>query len=285
MTEVHGYGVETGDPDSLQREISRITATLQGALGEEVTILFDAHYPYHPSTGMVTHPLVVDGVVDQLLQDGRTVSVLPITTYWEDSDRCLSYLGYDQLFASREVTCLSPREGPRESRTVHIGDRKIVITIPQSITRDVLCIPTLRPGYPPSHPGGTWLLAQAALDREPTADEAIAVGASIQAAGILDATYATFDTPLRTETIFASEDLPALDYVASRFNTNGSSPVMQALHPRPPRQIGIQGQDIADPVSGQESSSNDSGMISRAYQTYASVSGDLVPPQMLSTDD
>lgn len=281
MTECYGYRVSAIDPEAVRREAERVTTTLSASLGESVTVLIDTHYPYHPSSGMVTNPAVVAGVIDHLRLSDRSVSIVPITPSWSDTRGCLEYLGYDSVLDTRNVTIGQQRAESTVSRTVHIGERDVIITIPESLLTDVLCVPTLRPGSPPSQPCGSWLLAQAALEREPTEDECIAFGACIEATGLLDATYSMVETPRRTKALFASDDVAAIDHLAATFQRGPQPAVVSALQPKPPRQIGLDPREIADPVSESAAPTTDSGLMAKTYRAYARVSGDLLPPQLL----
>lgn len=285
MTEVHGYRLTDATDNTVRTESARIASTITPPLSETVTVVIDAHYPFHPSSGLVTNPAVVAGVIDHLTQQGHDVDIVAVTARWNDPAGCLRYLGYESIIDTPGVAVIEPRSGSRTTRTVHIDEETLVIGVPTSLNRDIVCLPTLRPGYPPAHPVGSWLLAQAALDREPTMNECIAYGASIEATGLLDATYAAFDTPKRLQSIFASTDFAALDYVADTFEKGTHSSVVKALHPQPPRLIGVNPEEIAEPVTGQRTPPETSSVISRGYQAYASMSGDLIPPQLMQSND
>ena len=272
-----------GIEDATVRESTHdLLSTLDPPLGTHVTIVPDVHYPFHPSSGMVTNPAAVAGALDWVAQTGRRPRLLAGVTAWENTQECLEYLGYSRLCSDHEIERVSPQEEPQDTHTVRVNGQEAILTAPTSTITDTLVMPTLRSTEDGTLVGSINRLAAAILQREPTRLESIATAAVTDAVGIMDASFCFAGRPHRSRALFASTDASAIDrFVATR--PGWESDIARTVHPQPPPTRGIRSETldaaipVPRPISGQDASS----ILETGYRTYARATGDLVPPQLL----
>lgn len=264
---------------------------------ETVLIVPDTHYPYHPSTGLVTNPTVVDAVVDAVYASHELASV---SIYCAGSDRArardvASWLGYDAIGSRLGATLHYPDEVAMQSRTARVDGRRIELSVPRQFEQSlVILVPTLSDA--PTHrvAAGSLGLARAALGREPTTDEIIAVREVCDPfVTLLDGTYCYPGEPRASRFLLAGTDLVAVDSLAADLfgldagdvpyldeDGDFTSPVvddalLDSIRDRlPTRRRSV--------VSSMTPSLPPTDVLARGYRLYARVSGDLIPPQLLA---
>ena len=271
------------------------------ASAERIVVVPDAHYPFHPSTGMVTDPAVVGATVARL--EDRTDAEIVLagaTDEFIDFDRTAQYLGYDALLErfDAESVDLGAEAAPRTETTVAVGDRSIPLSVPDPLVdATVVTAPTLRPTETGAIAGGARLLAEfvdAGSGADPD-DAAVAATRAVDPAlSIMDATIAYGGDPYAANALFAGST-PAVDAVGSSLlerpieddaalrRTVGETEDAPITLER----VGLGADDldidaIRDRLGGAELPPTDDThpAVTTAYRLYAAVGGDAVPPQL-----
>lgn len=274
--------------------LAPVDDSLAGA--DEITIVPDVHYPFHPSTGMVTDPAVVGAVAKYL--GGETASDLVIAGSSDDSinlDRTAAYLGYSAL--EERFDCrLRDLSTERDSRvTVSLSDRPspVELSVPDSLLENpVVVVPTLRPVEAGPIAGVMRTLGRhvesGVEGREISASDRTraAVAAVDPVLSILDATTAFAGEPVAAKTLFTGDPI-ALDTIGTTLlgrDVNDDDALAVELGPGT-SSVRVSGCDfdaLRNRVPSGELPPRTSThpAVSVAYGLYAMVSGDVVPPQL-----
>ncbi|MFC6838519.1 DUF362 domain-containing protein [Halomarina ordinaria] len=289
MSSSHAVG------ERLARESGSLAAGVESVLADapldgRVLLLPDCHYPYHPSTGLVTNPDVVAAAVEAL--DGEVVLCLPDSP-WVEGERFATFLGYDDLADRLGVDVLDLSAAPTVERVVTVGDERSRVTVPEPLEREsLLAVPTLRTDPDHGFVAGLGTTAFGALG----ADAADATTTDVVGAAavcdpdyvLLDATYTYTGGPYRADLLLGSADAPTLDAAAARLV--GEDPAeVPFLAPHGVEAPSVPGVDLdavaaALPSRG-ETGGEPSPVMQTGYRIYSRVTGDLLPPHFMGGAD
>ncbi|ADD06574.1 DUF362 family protein [Natrialba magadii ATCC 43099] len=284
---------------------------------DRITVVPDAHYPFHPSTGMVTDPAVVGAVLDQLSwRTDADLAVAGVSTACMPFDRTAEYLGYPDLCerTGADLVDLAPDRGETEyTRHVFpVDGRSVAVSVPEWLREDtVLVVPSLRPTDEGNVAGGMRTLGGFAdAVAEPALTAVAATRAIEPACCLLDATTVYGDEPYAANALFAGPT-PVVDALgASLFGTGFDDRAIELAPDATEAAIGVEpgagstpqirvksvGRAATDPVVDFEAqldtlrdrleggalppSDDTHPAVSIAYRLYAAVGGDAVPPQL-----
>ncbi|RQH00361.1 DUF362 domain-containing protein [Natrarchaeobius oligotrophus] len=258
-----------------------------------VTIVPDAHYPFHPSTGVVTDPAVV-GAICRFLTDrtGTDLSVAVAGSEHVDVDRTAAFLGYPELVDRFDAALFDPADEPRTTVVRDVGGRSVSTSIPTRLLDErVIVVPTLRPTRTGQFAGVTRTLSRFDDRSDGSPEATIAAADAIEPAlAVLDATTAYGDDPHATNAVFAG---PAASVDAVGASLLGRSidedPVLKpTLETEPPVEIerigsgAVDVESIRDRLSGGRlpATGDAHPAVTAAYRLYAAVGRDAVPPQL-----
>lgn len=274
----------------LEPHVSSLTAT------DRITVVPDAHYPFHPSTGMITDPAVVGTIVDHL--ERWTEADVAVAGASDDRiafDRTVDYLGYPSILERFDAETVDLADESRHNTVVTVDGERISVSVPERLLEStVVVVPTLRPTESGPVAGGMRTLgrlASSAADDDPTATAA--TRAVEPALSVLDATTAFGGDPVAADALFAGPT-PQVDAVAS------------SLLERPIEEDAVLREAFGadDPSITVESATGSDAdvdltslrrrlpdgelpprdethpLVTTAYRLYAAVAGDAVPPQL-----
>ena len=280
-----------------------------------ITIVPDAHYPFHPSSGVVTDPAVVGAIVAVL--ERRLDADLAVAGRSDETiafDRTASALGYQSLLEGSGATLVDLAGEPTVERVLdadsveangdpaeerHASEARRY-SIPERLVEDaVIVVPSLRPTADGTVAGGMRTLS--ALVTTPTDDGlagrdpgavAAAAGRAIDpVATVLDATVADDGRPATTNHLFAGTT-PAVDALGSSLlerPIEEDAALRRAFGSEPA--VGVESvASGAEPDLASIRTRLDGGglppgddthpAVTAAYRLYAAVGGDAVPPQL-----
>ncbi|SFT00644.1 protein of unknown function [Halostagnicola kamekurae] len=263
---------------------------------DEITVVPDVHYPFHPSTGMVTDPAVVGAVVARLAEG--TSSDLAIAGSSHDSialERTVDYLGYGAL-EDRFDCRVCDLAAERDSRVaVSLPDRpkSLELSVPDVLLdTSIVVVPTLRPDEAGPVAGVMRTLGrhvEAGLEgTEVPANKRARAALKVidPSLSILDATTAFAGEPFAARTLFTGEAI-ALDTIGTTLlgrDVNDDDALAAELGPGKSsvRVTGCDFEELRDrvPSGGLPPRTSTHPAVSAAYGLYAMVSGDAVPPQL-----
>lgn len=255
-----------------------------------VVVLPDAHYPYHPSTGLVTNPAVVRAVVADLVDDvgADRVAVGVPGSELIDAERAAKFLGYERLAREAGVDLLDLDAAETVERMVHLTRESATVAVPEPLASGrVICVPTLRKSAARGVEGALLCLARAVAE-DPTAEQALAaVHACPPAATLLDGTYVYAGEPRRSRFLLAGDDPVAADVLGAKLLRIDRAAVagLDSYEGESRGPTAVEGLDlraIAESLPRTEAHDpGDDALMAKGYGLYAKVSGDLVPPQLL----
>jgi hypothetical protein len=240
----------------------------------------DCHYPYHPSTGAVTNPDVVEALVETLASTTDATLALPDSRWVEDAP---SLLGYEGLADRTGVDTLDLSSADAVERTVRVDDERHTVSVPAPLDeRPVAVVPTLRTD--PDLGAAMVAVAEAAVGSRERLDVIAANAVVDPEFALLDGTYTYTGTPHRGRFLVAGTDATAVDRAVAP--VAGVTPADVAyLRPFGVGREAIEGLHAAsladelphesvDPSGGEPHAAMGAG-----YRLYARLTGDLVPPQ------
>ncbi len=262
----------------------------------EITLLPDVHYPFHPSTGMVTDPAVVGAVADYLgTETSADLVVAGSSTKSMDFDRTTDYLGYPSLeerFDCRLLDLSSERDS-RVSVSLPESEPPVELSVPDSLLENpVVVVPTLRPTEAGPVAGTMRTLGRHVESGVEGHELSAGRRARAATAGIdpelsvLDATTMFAGEAFAAETLFAGSPL-GVDTVGTTLlgrDVNDDDALSSELGPGQ-TSIRVSGCDfdaLRERVPSGELPPRTAThpAVSIAYGLYAKVSGDAVPPQL-----
>jgi len=255
---------------------------------DSVVLLPEAHYPFHPSTGLVTAPTVVRAAVESLsrsIDPGRlTVAIAGSPS--SPAPQVAEYLGYPDLLADT-VAHLAFLGETRQT----FDDEGVAVP---SLLADslVVTVPTLRRSPAVGLIAGMGTLARA-LTVTPDA-AAIATATSVVSPGVtlLDGSYVFDGTPSKPSFLLASDDAEAVDQVCSELLGLDSDavPYLDAP-PYDPASVleGVRLRSVKESIRTgarrTDGGSEPNGFVTAGYRLYSRLSGDALPPQFLDRGD
>lgn len=288
MSELAGAELAALDTASVRRGVaSLLEPSIEGLSStEDLLVVPDVHYPFHPSTGMVTNPDVLEATLRELTArvDPAGIAVGCAGSRWLDAETTARHLRVDALTDRVGVDLLNLDAADRREP---VDGRGVSVDVPAPLLdRTVVVVPSLR--YP--H-GESALTAAATLARsvgdDSTGDEvAAAVAACDPLAVLLDGTYTYSGEPRKTRVLLAGERVAAVDRaVAAVLDLDADAPYLHEGD-APTGTLGVDGLSLASvaeslPRTGVERPGSDGGIMERGYRLYAAISGDLTPPQAM----
>lgn len=277
MTDVHTEQLTDVRPESIRSGLRSLLKLRERRLeaGSGVLLLPDVHYPYHPSTGLVTNPDVVAELAD--LIDGDVAIGLPSSEFI-DGTRAGQYLGYESASARTGADLLDLTAAGRVHRRIRFAGTTIPLQVPEPVLeRSVVVVPTARRSAQRGVAAGMVTLALAIAEDPGRLETIAAMRACWPEWTVLDATYTYETAPSRTDLLIASDDLIEVSLRAAEILDVARSDVPHLrTRKSPPSPL----RSIASAVPGSGPGAAD-GLVDDGYRLYARLTGDLVPPQML----
>ncbi|MXV62532.1 DUF362 domain-containing protein [Natronorubrum sp. JWXQ-INN-674] len=267
---------------------------------DRITLVPDAHYPFHPSSGMVTDPAVVGSIASHLA--GWTKAEIAVAGASDDRiafDRTAEYLGYPDLLERFDVDLVDLATDSRRETTATVDDRTVTVSVPDRLAEStVVVVPTLRPTEHGTVAGGMRTLENVVHGDGTTDPDLTAVAATRAiepALTVLDAVTAYSGDPLAADTLLTGPT-PGVDAVAS-------SLLEYSLEEDDALRYALGDDETPVTVEGGTGAGSDVDLealrnrlpdgelpppddthpaVSVAYSVYAAVAGDAVPPQLES---
>lgn len=276
--------------EAIAAGIESLLARHQDALvGESILVLPDAHYPYHPSTGLVTNPAVVAATVVELRSLWQTeVAIGCRSSSAIGTDAAARILGYHRLADRLDTEVVDLDAADTTRGQVRLPDGSVGVDIPTPMDdATVVTVPTLRTDPELDFAAGMVTLGRAAVGDTLSTERIWAVvGLSESAVTILDGTYTYPGEPRATGFLLSGDDVVSLD--AALADSLGRRPsYLSAETVRDTNDAAsIDGLSLPA-VLGDVSADGDRrveepGRLMRmGYRLYAQLSGDAVPPQLL----
>ncbi len=259
---------------------------------ERVTIAPDAHYPFHPSTGVVTDPAVVGAVAAWLDRElGTGLAVVGRSDDRIVFDRTASYLGYDRLTDRFDAALVDLADVPTRNEYRAAGGRSVALSVPEPLLEStVIVVPSLRPTDGGTAAGAVRTLGRLVTSEADSARAAVAATRSIDPElAVLDGTVAYGDDPVAAN-VLLSGSAPAVDAAAtSLFGREvDADTALSPLLSDAERPVAVENPDevdlsaIREQLAGGRLPPTDDThpAVSSAYRLYAAASGDAVPPQL-----
>ncbi|MFC4541767.1 hypothetical protein ACFO5R_07485 [Halosolutus amylolyticus] len=271
----------------IRRLLEPRTASLADA--DRITLVPDAHYPFHPSSGVVTDPAVIGALVAYLERETSAAIAVAGSSEYVSAERTGEYLGYDDVLERFDASLFDPADAPRNDETVRLGDQPVALAVPDRLASgSVIPVPALRPTRDGPIAGGMRTLARH-VDCSIDGGVAGAAAAAVvdPELAVLDATIAYAGEPYAAETLFAGPTA-AVDAVGARLldrSLADDEALEYGLGAGDPDGIRVDGVDVAAlrdrcPSGELPPPTDPHPAVSIAYRTYAAVSGDGVPPQL-----
>lgn len=223
---------------------------------EEVVLLPDMTYPYHPSTGMVADPAVVNWLVTALREHTtltpRDITILCATSGEISTEMVISLLGYDVIASEQGINL------------VHASESSELL----GRVRDWSVVTVLSPRFSSNGQGP---LTHSRFFDELDRIDSTGLRANIRFS-LLDATFLNCGHSYNADRVFLSRDPDSIDgAISTLFGTGGTT----AFNEKELQRIAS---DL-DVESPSEAGIGDA-VLKFGYQLYAKASGDVVPPQM-----
>lgn len=260
------------------------------AAADDITLVPDVHYPFHPSTGMVTDPAVVGALVAVLEREtAAPVAVAGTNEAAMSLERAAGHLGYRDVLDRFDASLIDLDDSTtRVDELVTVGDQSVALAVPERLaTSTVIPVPTLRPTRNGPIAGGMRTLARHVDCSIDGGIAAAAIAAAVDPElAVLDATTVFAGEPYAADTLLAGP-VGAVDLV-------GASLIDRSLTDDSALEHGLDTDSDAIRVDGIDApalktrlpsgelppSTEPHPAVSLAYRTYAAVSGDAVPPQL-----
>ena len=277
------------DPADLADGLADVATPVRDALAgaDRLTLVPDVHYPYHPSTGMVTNPDVVGALLSTLAPGSGTDCVVAVRSAPAvDTARTAEYLGYDDVVDAREGSLVVLDDDTTTAVETGTG----TLTLPTTLVDTaVVVVPSARIGGAVPLFGSLALLAGAAgVDPSNPTDVTRAREAVAPVGAVVDGTYTFTGRPARARVLLGGDDVAAVDRaLADLLSVDpGSVPGLAAgLRSTVDAAGRVDGLDVAAlaatlPDGALPASSEPHPVVRAAYRLYTRVSGDVYPPQL-----
>lgn len=282
------------DPETLNRTVESLlddlTASFEAADSNGILLLPDTWYPFHPSTGLVTNPIVVSAVAHALHQSYPDVDIGVgfAGSEYADWQTSTTLLGYDTHLEREEISVIDLTSAETVEQTVHLSEEIRTVNIPEPLLkRTVIAIPSLRYGNTHRLAGGMVTVARGVSNSPTSVNTAAAATAVDPSVTILDGTYTYTGQPHRSRFLVAGADLVTIDRLAADLLelSPASVPMFDSVPqaiPEVPNVDGLQLESIRTSLPTQEppDSTEPGTLLSIGYELYTRVTGDAYPPQM-----
>ncbi|WP_435102052.1 DUF362 domain-containing protein [Halarchaeum sp. P4] len=263
---VHARRVADAD-DPPETAIETLLDATAPTLGGRVLVVPDTHHPYHPTTGAVTNPVVLDAVLTHLDAAGHDVRV-GVT-----DARAARFVGVERVAARHDMPVVSLADAPTHTVTPDGASERVAVPAPL-VEDSVVALPTLRrdDGGDGSGIAGVGALCARALGHD---SRALARTTVSPALAILDATYTLGADAHESGVVAASTDGRALDAIAAdALNATppdgAATPTVEGMAP------GALDRAVTDEAPASAATGD---VLAACYRAYARFVGDAVPPQ------
>lgn len=283
MTVVQGRRLPDPSRESVETAVADLFADVTVPVDGEVLVLVDAPYPYHPSTGYVTHPQTLRAVLGVFA--GHEVAVATAGAEGVDPGRTARFVGYERVVEDAGADLLALEDAERVE--VVAEDGRAAWTVPAPLhERSVVVVPTVRRSAEWGVEAGCWTLA-AAMGEVTDTDALVAAPAICEpVVTLVDAVHVYGDPPASPRLLLASEDVRATTAaVADLLDVAASVPHLDRETVRGLSIEGVDSAPIESLLAGTAPwTAGDDRLLSAGYRLYARLTGDLVPPQLLGGD-
>ncbi|PGF17320.1 hypothetical protein CP556_15265 [Natrinema sp. CBA1119] len=260
------------------------------AAADRLTLVPDAHYPFHPSSGMVTDPAVIGSIVSHL--ERRTdadIAVVGASDERISVARTAEYIGYASLLERFDAEFVDLADESRTEDICTVDGSPIALSVPERLAEStVIVVPSLRPTE--NGPVAGAMRTLAALVDSMADPERVPVAATRviePAVSVLDATIAYGGDPTAGNALFAGS-ASAVDAVASSLlgrSLETDAALKTARGEAGPVTVegdGVDFERLRERIPDGELPPSDEThpAVSIAYRVYAAVAGDAVPPQL-----
>ncbi len=276
----------------LESPVREVLARSLEALADadRITLVPDAHYPFHPSSGMVTDPAVIGSIVG-LLED-ETDAEIAVAGASDDTiafDRVADYLGYTSLLERFDATLVDLAAESRVDEDYTVDGTPVTLSIPERLVEStVVVVPSLRPTADGPVAGAMRTLA-ALVDSNMALDQASIAATRLlePAIAVVDGTTAYGGEPVAADVLFSGSP-SAVDAVASSLlgRSLETDDALKAVR-EDEEPVSVDGGDIdfdrlraTIPDGDLPPPDSPHPAVSTAYRVYAAVAGDAVPPQL-----
>lgn len=293
MTTVHGRAFEPCSIEQLERYIDELLSVIRSQIPdvESLLVLPTANYPYHPSTGLVTHPDVAVTVAKSLSRvlASAQVSIGITGSSWSTADQVGGFLGYPELLEHSEIDLVHLDDVETRERVTDTGNAERTFEVPKVLEeRAVLNVPTL---YRSSRIGMMAGMGNLTLGLTTDADSETVIAASSiidPVLTLLDGTYVYCGTPSRPSFLLSSHDQQALDQVGrALLGLDHDAVPYLGQRSRDPASLldGIRLESVRSDIrhghSAIDERGDESDLMARGYRLYARLSGDVLPPKFV----
>ncbi|WP_436926727.1 DUF362 domain-containing protein [Halosimplex amylolyticum] len=289
MKTVEGRVLDDLESATIESELENLldAITTRTTFERDFLVVPDVGYPFHPSTGMVTDPAVVQALVVALRSEfpDADLGIAYVGTNEAAGRKTAELLDYDSHLEGRDVEIIDLDGAATVERVVRFDGGEHTVSIPEPLAkRHVIVVPTLRYDDSGRLAGGMKTVARsAAVSNVPRTVTAASL--AIDPITILDGTYTFTGRPHRSELLLAGTDVVAVDTVASglagRGPDNSPSLVMAGADPGAITVRGVSVDSLREsfPNEGPPRQSSPGSLTAAGYRLYTRVSGDAYPPQ------
>ncbi|WP_254524306.1 DUF362 domain-containing protein [Natrinema caseinilyticum] len=258
---------------------------------DRITLVPDAHYPFHPSSGMVTDPAVIGAIVATLRRwTDADIAVAGASDDRMAFDRTAKYLGYTDLLERSDAELVDLADEPRTEFVRSVDGRSLSLSVPTRLLEStVSVVPSLRPTENGPVAGAMRTLSSLVAgaddpDRVPAATTRIVEPGP----AVVDATTVFGGEPAAANTLFAGA-APAVDAVATSLlgRSPGSDAALESVRGDDAEPVTVVGSSVdfdrlrdRIPDGDLPPADDTHPAVSTAYRIYATVAGDAVPPQL-----
>ncbi|WP_254530966.1 DUF362 domain-containing protein [Natrinema gelatinilyticum] len=258
---------------------------------DRITLVPDAHYPFHPSSGMVTDPAVIGAIVATLRrQTDADIAVAGASDSRTAFDRTARYLGYVDLLEQFDAELVDLADEPRIEYVRSVDGRSVSLSVPNRLVEStVSVVPSLRPTENGPVAGAMRTLSSLVTgaddpDRVPVATTRIVE----PALAIVDATTVYGGEPATANTLLAGA-APAVDAVATSLlgRSPGADAALESVRGADAESVTVVGSTVdfdrlrtLVPDGDLPPADETHPAVTTAYRIYATVAGDAVPPQL-----
>lgn len=284
----HGTTLASLDEEGVADGAGELLDALDPALDGPVVVLPDAHYPYHPSTGLVTHPWTVATVLEWL--DDRGLEDVTVGVVGSDAVRgrqSASVLGYDRLAETHGVDVVDLDTEAHVRRSTTVDGESVPLDVPERLLdATLLSIPTVRTTEESGLVSAcVSLLRATGTDRVSETRVAAAVDLLDPACTLVDASYAYSGGARASKVLVVGDDPVVLDVAVAEALDYDAAPYLDRVRDVTNTRIeGLDAETLAAALPGGEPDPDPTGpsaAMKTGYRLYAKLTGDGVPPALL----
>ncbi len=252
-----------------------------GGSDRTVTLLADARYPFHPSTGMVTNPAVIEETIEAVAEnvEDPEIQLLSASTEEIDPVTSMQYLGYDTLDTGVDYTVTEVEESALSDfelpfSLAGVDDELLMINLP-TVVGVKERITTSAENF------------QSVFDdceRPNLGTIATTAGKAPHFLTIVDGTYTFTGRPYKSNFVLSGTDMERVDAALSvLYNDLDLDPYLSAdSEALVPEDLKQQMESLARELPNEQlRDQSPSDVMGFMYRKYARITGDGIPPQFL----